>query len=485
MRSGLQSLTNLYNGLPGSHMAFGLEFKHLPRPGSSRRPPITSTWPIVALGFGAMLVLGAVVTFLTLSSIAEVRQAVLTFSDAQQSRREHIEALRSQIYVSSILVRDYLLDRRPNAGERYIRQLQANHASALAHLRALNHLSPAKPDPALASLGEGVQSFWESLDLLLQERAGEPRINPYEYMRTTVIPRRQAVIALAEELADTGSAEARAAHQAMASALDRFESYSVLLRIVTTLLAAALAAFTIMRVFRLERVMHAERASLERAEAQMRDLSQQVVTSQEHERRTLSRELHDHVGQMVTSLRFGLADLERQCPEPTQSFGDTLVHCRMMLEQTIDAVRSIAMGLRPSMLDDLGLAAAIEWQAREFSRTFNLPVTVDVDPTLADWPEPQRTALYRIAQEALTNCARHAKARSVRVELRRANGLVTLVVADDGVGIRAGERPRGFGMIGMQERVREMGGKLILSSPPGGGTMLEVEVPTSRVAANV
>jgi signal transduction histidine kinase len=435
-----------------------------------------NTWLLVAFGFGAMLVLGAAVTVVTLGSISDMRRSVLGLTDAHQDRREQIERLRSQIYVSSILIRDRLLD-RTQAETTYRDQLQENRAAALKQLEALSRLSSMTSDSAIKSLTAELEGYWQSLEMLIQDTAATPSLSPYEHIRTRIIPRRQAVIALAEELADTGAAEARASRQAVVGSIDAFRQYSLLLRIVTTVLALALALFTTVRVFRLEKAATAEHARVERAEEEMRHLSQKVLTSQEHERRSLSRELHDHVGQLVTSLRFGLSELERQCTAPSKGFSETLGQCRLMLEQTIEAVRGLAMGLRPSMLDDLGLAAAIEWQAREFSKRYNVPVTVNVEPTLANWPEPQRTVLYRVSQEALTNCARHAQATSVRIDLLRSGEFVSLSIRDDGVGIPPGQRPRGFGLLGMDERVREIGGKLNVRSPESGGTMLEVLLP--------
>ena len=455
--------------------------------GLTRGSPVSrsNTWRFVALGFGTILLLGGAVTIMTLGSIAGMRRSVLSLTDASQNHREHIEGLRSQIYVSSILIRDYLLDRTPNAEATYKDRLHENHAAALEQLEALSRLSTPTSDTTIKSLAAELDGYWQSLEALIQDTAANRAASPYEHLRTKVIPRRQAVIALAEELADAGAAEARVSREAVNKSIDSFQRNTVLLRFVTTLLALGLALFTTVRVYRLEGVAVTERRRVERAEEEMRQLSQRVVASQEQERRALSRELHDDVGQMVTSLRFRLSDLEQQCPRPSVEFSATLDQCRELLEQTIEYVRNIAMGLRPSMLDDLGLAAAIEWQAREFSKRFNVPATVNVDSAVANWPEPQRTALYRVTQEALTNCARHANARSVRIDLLRSGEFVKLSITDDGVGIPQGQRPRGFGLLGMEERIREIGGKLNLRTPATGGTMLEVELPLAGVLANV
>jgi signal transduction histidine kinase len=424
-------------------------------------------------------------TVMALSNIGGMRRSVLSLTDAHLARRQHIEALRSQIYVSSVLVRDYLLDSKPGVDTSYRDRLKDNHAAALQQLEALSRVSSPTTSITVKSLAAELQAYWASVEALLQDTAENPAVSAYEHLRNRIIPRRQAVIALAEEFADAGTAEARASRQAVDASIDSLWRNTLLSTLITLLLTAALTVFTTIRVLHLERAAATEHARVERAEEEMRQLSQKLVASQEQERRSLSRELHDHVGQMVTSLRFGLTDLERESNAPSPEFTETLRRCRSMLEETIDAIRGIAMGLRPSMLDDLGLTAAIEWQAREFSKRFNLPVTVNVDPRLANWPEPQRTVLYRITQEALTNCARHAQARSVRIDLAQSEDFISLAIVDDGIGITPGASVRGFGLLGMEERVREIGGRLSLHSRASAGTMVQVRLPMAGVAVDV
>ncbi|HYO83917.1 MAG TPA: MCP four helix bundle domain-containing protein [Bryobacteraceae bacterium] len=440
------------------------------------------TWPIVALTFVVVMLISALVTILTFTSIKTLRASILELNEAHHVARGHIEALRSQIYVSSILVRDILLDTDPARRAQQKRRLSENHSAALRHLSELEHLALPQASATVRSLAAELEAYWQSMDEIIGDAGAGRTRDAYAYLESRVIPRRQAVVSLAEELADLSSAQARVGMTALNRSLDEFQRYILVLRTVTTLFVAVLAVFVTIRIFRLERAAAHEHDRLEIAEAEMRKLSQQLVNSQEQERRSLSRELHDHVGQMMTALRFTLSDLDAHSATPTKPFANAMSTCRAMLEQTIEAIRGLAMGLRPSMLDDLGLAAAIEWQAREFSKQFDIPVSVHVDPALADWPEPQRTALYRITQEALTNCARHANAKSVLVELLRDGDQVRLKVSDDGVGLAPGQRRRGFGLIGMEERVREIGGKLTMESAAGGGTSVRVEVPAGVAA---
>jgi signal transduction histidine kinase len=135
------------------------------------------------------------------------------------------------------------------------------------------------------------------------------------------------------------------------------------------------------------------------------------------------------------------------------------------------------------MLDLLGLGPALEWQAREFSRRYNTPIQLEVDGDLKDLSDRHRTYLYRIVQEGLTNCARHAQAKNIRVRLQDSNGQVALTVEDDGVGFDAHAKVvYGLGLLGLTERVRELAGSIAIESEPGKGTKLAVTLPVSREA---
>lgn len=166
---------------------------------------------------------------------------------------------------------------------------------------------------------------------------------------------------------------------------------------------------------------------------------------------------------------------------PMESFEQRMSEIRDLIEQTIRTVRDLAMGLRPSMLDDIGLGPALEWLGRDFSRRAQIPVDVRVDGLLEGLPEEHRTCVYRVVQEAITNCARHANARSVRISVHGSSEHVAVTVQDDGSGLSGNGRTarRGLGLLGIEERVRELGGTFGVTSQPGRGTMLSVELPVT------
>jgi signal transduction histidine kinase len=151
--------------------------------------------------------------------------------------------------------------------------------------------------------------------------------------------------------------------------------------------------------------------------------------------------------------------------------------------RAIGTIRDLAMGLRPSMLDDLGLEPALQWQGREFSRHTGVPASVQVAGNLEGLTDAQRTCIYRVVQEALTNCARHAHANNVLVSLQSQGDQVVVVVQDDGMGFDVASRAQGgLGLLGMQERVAELDGHLNIASAPDKGTTIRVELPIGVTA---
>ena len=442
------------------------------------------TAPIVAISLAVLLLVGIATTAITLRTVSDLRSSILAAADAQERVKDHLMDLRSQIYVSSILLRDCLLD-EPSKLPGYRASLAIAKTAALREIENLRMLELADKKGTLPLLIAEVNAYWKSVERVLDEAAMPGIQSRFAYVRQSVIPRRQAVVTLAEELADISAGETLARRRQLAESMGNFHNVTTVIRTGVVGLAALIAMFTVRRVVRLERASLAEHERLERAEHDLRDLSKQVLAAQEQERRFLSRELHDHVGQSITALRLAVSNLEAQNRAPTADFSRTVERCRLIVDETMASIRGLAMGLRPAILDDLGLGPAIEWQAREFSRRFDTPVTVTVDRDFGDVPEPQRTGLYRIAQEALTNCARHAKATSVRIHLQCDNGSLRLAIADDGIGMPAtGSSRTGFGLVGMQERVRELGGLITFRSQAGAGTEVNVEIPLTGGVRN-
>jgi PAS domain S-box-containing protein len=222
------------------------------------------------------------------------------------------------------------------------------------------------------------------------------------------------------------------------------------------------------------------RAAAEAAAEQLRALGTRLAEIREEERRVMARELHDQVGQALTALKLDLARLHggRDPGASGQTHGRVLA-MDALIDQTLDTTRRISATLRPPLLDDLGLAATIRWQASEFTQRTGVPCETRLLDDAAPLLPSVALALYRILQEALTNVARHAAAGRVLIELALEGSAATLVVTDDGRGFAPAEiaRSTAFGLAGMRERALAFGGEVTITSGPGAGTTVRARVP--------
>ena len=227
-----------------------------------------------------------------------------------------------------------------------------------------------------------------------------------------------------------------------------------------------------------------EQHEVVRSRSRLAELTDHIEQVKEQERARIAREIHDDLGGNLTAIKMALAMLAARLPEQP-SLLEKANYLDDLVDRTIEAVHRISLDLRPTMLD-LGLVAALEWQAREFEKQMGIACIfrcprpgVDGEIALDD---DHATALFRIFQEALTNIAKHAGATRVTVLLRRQRAHLTLVICDNGRGIEPSDRlkPQSFGLRGMSERAKALGGTLALSPAPGGGTMLTIK---TRLAA--
>lgn len=214
-----------------------------------------------------------------------------------------------------------------------------------------------------------------------------------------------------------------------------------------------------------------------RSRARLAELTDHIEQVKEQERARIAREIHDDLGGNLTAIKMALSMLSSRLPSEQPALIEKAAYLDDLVDRTIEAVHRISLDLRPSTLD-LGIVAALEWQAREFEKGSGVACIfrsaereIELDPDHA-------AALFRIFQEALTNVAKHAGATRVTVTLRRQRQHLTLAICDNGRGIAPADRlkPASFGLRGMSERARALGGTLTLSAAPGGGTMVTIKI---------
>jgi PAS domain S-box-containing protein len=217
---------------------------------------------------------------------------------------------------------------------------------------------------------------------------------------------------------------------------------------------------------------------LQDSREQLRNLTVHLESVREQERTNIAREIHDELAQTLTALKMDLSWLDHRLPRDPQSLSEKTKSMNNLIDSTLQTVKRISAELRPGILDDLGLVAAIEWQAEEFQNRTGISCNVTVDPQDLTVDQDLSTAIFRIFQETLTNVARHAHATNVAVGLKERAERLTLRVRDNGTGIKEEQifDPKSFGLIGIRERVYPWGGKFSIKGIPGKGTTVVVNV---------
>jgi PAS domain S-box-containing protein len=213
---------------------------------------------------------------------------------------------------------------------------------------------------------------------------------------------------------------------------------------------------------------------------QLRALAERLQLVREEDRKLVARELHDQIGQILTAIKMDMTWMARHLPPSEDAVLTRLAESIQSINYGVKTVRAICSGLRPGVLDDLGLAAAIEWQGSDFSSRNDIVCRVTVPVVDLHMDGDRATAAFRIFQECLTNVVRHAQAKSVRVDLSQEDEDILLVVEDDGIGFCAPDLANtlgSLGLLGMRERAQFCGGDVQIFSSPGNGTTVTIRIP--------
>jgi len=428
------------------------------------------TWLVAAIGLGTLVILIAV-SMLASSHKAEQIYAQLDTLNAHHQRVEaSLRRLRSDVNLSGIFVRDYLLDVARERAPEYRERIADYRRTSLATVTELRGL--VKNDDRIARLETRLEDYWSTFDPLFDWTPYEKILRSASFLRREVVPRREAALTLAQEIEQLNDANVAVQREEVARRHEAFRKDLQRLQIQTVLLGLGVAIVVLFRLRVLER-------RSEETETQMRELSQRLVNAQEEERKNLSRELHDHVAQVLTGLRMELGRIERTSP----GVGSIVGECKRLVDDMVQTVRNLALGLRPSMLDDFGLQAALEWLARDYMRRYAINVDLKMDGDFDALPDKYRTCVYRIVQEAMTNCVRHAGAKNVDVGVSAEARQLQVSVTDDGRGLRSAPRGRGLGLRGIDERVRELHGTMTIAGVEGQGTIVFARMPLPDMGA--
>lgn len=452
----------------------------LHRDGGRLARPDHPVWNLrfaLTIGFGGLLLAMALTGGDALFVLGKVRREDDGIRRQFLFRNHALNDVRSDLYLSGTWVRDYVLEPEPVRAETFRSGLEDVRKRMQAALDAYaRQLSPGDR-PQYAALETELTRYWDVLGPVMRWSTEERRTRGYEFLRDDVFPRRAAMLEIAGRIADLNEQQMNAGNARVVGLLVKFQT-----RLSLTLLAA-LAIGLGMAVFTTRRILHLEASSQLRyeevadAREQLTNLSAKLVQAQEAERRSLSLELHDEVGQALSAVLVELKNLSirlgAQSPAASRGNVETI---KGLVEGTVRVVRNMALLLRPSMLDDLGLIPALRWQAREMSKRTSIEVSVVAELASDDLPDQFKTCLYRIVQEGLHNCERHSRATTVRIRVHQQADRLVLHIQDDGQGFRV-QQVKGLGLLGIEERVARLGGTFEVDSEIGGGTILTVQLP--------
>jgi signal transduction histidine kinase len=441
--------------------------------------------PTTPLYIGLVITLAAVVAYsaYVTKQIAGLRQLQNNLID--RNRKDSLQLLRIQNELNSvgISMRDMLDTNSIDPSERHPMsawhpQFERMRVDLEDAFRREQQVSPeGRTEDQQRYLLTSLAQFWNGVDQTFNlARHGQER-QAREQVRTGLQTQLAALTtAIARQLVQNNESEERAAVQVT-------EIYNRVARQAYVFLTATLVAIilTSLYLIRSNRLIFNQLAVLSE---QRSDLAQKLISSQESTLRHISRELHDDFGQILTAMGMMLGRARSQLPEGTQLRTD-LLEVREIAQTTLDKVRSLSQALHPVMLDEAGLEPTIEWYLPVVERQTGIGISYEKSGTPFPIHGNAAVHVYRVLQEALNNVARHSGAKKAWVRLRFAEDHLGLEIEDRGSGFSTSTPRQGIGLVAMRERAELLGGKIAVTRPTEGGTLVRMTVPRERLESNV
>jgi signal transduction histidine kinase len=428
-------------------------------------------------GFGGLLLLMSILGLSAVSSISRIELQEEKIRKEYLVRDRALENLRSNTYLSGTFIRDFLLAGDDRSAARSKAQFLDKARDIQVELESYRNLITLQTRQPFLQFRTELLSWFSDLQPVLEWDAAMRRLKGYVLMQDQVLPRRTVVLESADRVQQVAERDLERSSEAVGNMVSDLRFRLMVLIALTVLTGVVLAAVVLWRLLRLENESSLRFQEVLKTREELKRLSAELLSAQETERRRISRELHDEVGQVLSAIALGLGSTRSALRDDNRE--EVLRQLQLlleMIERNIGVVRNIALLLRPTMLDDLGLVPALKWLAREVSRSGSADVDFVPEAFLDELPEEHRTCIFRVVQEAVRNAARHSGARLIRIYLRQEASAIRASVQDDGNGFDPAQE-KGLGMIGMQERVVHLGGRLQVDSEPGRGTIVSFELP--------
>ncbi len=442
-----------------------------------RRHPLGT---ILVAGFGLTFALWIITGIALAVRFDELDAEVLAGTDRFLAAEQALADVRTSVLLAGIDWRDALVDSGgPDRQAFYLERIREYQAASLASLVVLRGRTDiVELADSLDQLELEVHDYWDSILPVIGLPPGQRAADLRRTLSDRILPRRASLVRIVARIQSLNRDQLQQQQRREAELYARSRNRFLLTGGLAILLSLAAGVFVTRHVRRLDERLRAELAANAEHSADLHRLSARIVRAQEDERRLIARELHDEVGQALTAVKMQLAVARRALSDGQSAAID---EARDTTDAALQSVRQLSRLLHPPMLEDMGLASALDWYLKGFSERTGVTTEV-LHAGMHDRPSPEiETCLFRIVQEATTNIARHASAASCRVYVQRLPATVVMTVEDDGQGFDpAAVRARddvGLGLIGIRERVADARGTFTIDSAPGRGTRLTVELP--------
>ena len=441
----------------------------------------------LAIGFCVTLGLWLYTGYAFTQRMEAVRRDAADVASRYTRAQELLATVRAQVLLTSVRVRDALLNPDPRSVAEYREQIEAAHRVVVM---ALTDYEPVigtnTQGDQISRLEREVQQFHETSLAVLSDAAGRKPAAVRDVLNRHIVPRREAALAISEEI-QTLNRRAFIQQQSDLAEIHRVAEersrgqlgIALVVGLGTLLLTSIYAS-------RLESRLRDRMARDADISHELQAAAGKVLTAQEDERRTIARELHDEVGQVLTAIKVELDVAQREIANGGGSAA-TLAEAQIITDGALQTVRNLSQLLHPATLDDLGLPAAIDSALRGMARRQEIRAELHQQGLSGRLPREVELAAYRIVQEALTNIGKHSQATRCAVHLTQLDDRLLIEVEDNGIGfIEDTNRPiiaRGLGLISIRERASRLGGSFNILSTPGHGTRLVVSLPEREALA--
>jgi signal transduction histidine kinase len=431
---------------------------------------------ILLIAFGGLLTLMIVASVSSLRSLRQLDAVEQEVNRRFSSRSQALAAIVVSVHVYNDQMERYLLqygavNSGPSAAD-------VTGRCADAHAAVNNYPSERESQEQffLQEIEKELAKEEASFTAVSTWRDKERRSRAQQFIGEQIIPRRTHIIQATRDMSALNNRRLNEENQILATKFQGLQSKLMIMTVLSLVAGLLLSVLSGVYILRLEQQGRLRYEALARSRRELEGLSARLVEVQEEERRSISRELHDEVGQTLGALLVDLGQLSNLVPAEDRAVQGQITRIKSAAETAVKSIRDMALLLRPPMLDDLGLIAALEWQAREISRRGEMEVEVHSENVSGGLGDETKVCIYRLTQEALNNAETHAGAKNAKVSVVQDAEKITVEIKDDGHGFDS-SRVRGMGILGMEERVRRLGGSFAIESAPGKGATVRAEIP--------